>query len=349
MVAHINLKAFDSANMLKLLTDFPIQFQQARQIGEALRFEIDGTKIKNIIFAGMGGSAIGGDLIASCLNDQLRIPAIVNRNYSLPGFVDRNSLVIVSSYSGNTEEALSCYDLAQSKGSVIIAISSGGKLAARAQADGVPLITIPGGAPPRTALGYLSVPILVWLKNSGMVTLSPHVFDETQQLLQQNNRRYWPDAAENPALNLAQQLRNKFPIIYCTADLLAPVALRWKGQFSENSKVLAFCNVFPELNHNEIVGWDQIPHRLRDFQVVYLRDPEDHVRNQKRMIITRAILERVTDPIIEVQTEGESRLARLMSMVQLGDWVSYYLAILAGVDPTPIEKIQLLKDRLSRE
>ncbi|MDZ7376216.1 MAG: bifunctional phosphoglucose/phosphomannose isomerase, partial [candidate division KSB1 bacterium] len=117
----------------------------------------------------------------------------------------------------------------------------------------------------------------------------------------------------------------------------------------ENSKVLAFYNVFPELNHNEIVGWDQIPQRLRDFQVVYLRDREDHVRNQKRMLITRAILERVTDPIIELYAEGESRLARLMSMVQLGDWVSYYLAILAGVDPTPIEKIQLLKDRLSRE
>ncbi len=349
MVAHINLQQYDRANMLKLLKDFPLQFRQARQIGEALNFEVDQARVKNLIFAGMGGSAIGGDLIISCLADQLKVPAMVIRNYTLPAVVDQNSLVIVSSYSGNTEESLSCYEVAQSRGAMIVAISSGGKLAARAQADGIPLIAIPGGAPPRTALGYLSLPVLIWLAKIGLAEIDDHVLDETQNLLLQMNQRYLPEAADNPAQKLAAQLQNKFPVIYCTADLLAPVAWRWKGQFSENSKVLAFCNVFPELNHNEIVGWHQRPERLRDFQIIYLRDREDHIRNQKRMNVTRGILERLTDPIIELYTTGESRLARLMSLVQLGDWVSYYLAILTGVDPTPIEKIQLLKDQLSRE
>jgi len=348
-VAHINLQQFDRANMRKLLVDFPLQFQHARQIGASLNFEIDRTAIKNLLFAGMGGSAIGGDLIGSCLSDQLPVPAMVIRNYVLPAFVDRHSLVIVSSYSGNTEEALSCSEVARSRKATIVAIASGGKLAAWAQAHGVPLISIPGGAPPRTALGYLTVPLLVWLANAGLVRLAEHDFEQTQQLLERNNRRYASDADDNPALKLANQLRNKFPIIYCSADLLWPVAWRWKGQFSENSKVLAFCNVFPELNHNETVGWQQLPERLRDFQIIYLRDRDDHPRNQKRMEITRGILERVCAPIIELYAEGESRLARLFSLVQLGDWVSYYLAVLSGIDPTPIEKIQHLKDQLSRE
>lgn len=174
-------------------------------------------------------------------------------------------------------------------------------------------------------------------------------FDETEQLLQQKAEIYASDGPQNVALKLANQLKNKIPILYSSADFLYPVGLRWKGQFSENAKVLAFCNEFPELNHNEIVGWERLPDMLTNFQIIYLRDGEDYNRNQKRMNITRGILEKVASPIIELFTEGHSKLARLFSLIYLGDWVSFYLAAINGVDPTPVEKIQILKDQLDSE
>ena len=286
-------------------------------------------------------------MIVSCLSDQLKIPALVNRNYFLPKFVDGSSLVIVSSYSGNTEESLSCYEDARIKGAQIIGIASGGRLAQQAFQYGVPIITIPGGAPPRTALGYLTIPLLIFLSKVGLATIESDVFNETEKLLAQKALLYAPETKENIALNLAEQLKNKIPILYTTSDFLYPVGMRWKGQFSENAKVLAFCNFFPELNHNEIVGWERLPRMLNNFQIIYLRDREDHYRNQERMMITQEILEKVTPPIIELYTEGTSRLARLFSLICLGDWVSFYLAVMNGIDPTPIEKIQILKNRLS--
>jgi len=347
MIAHINYEKIDRSNMLQLLTAFPQQFRAARQIGEAFRLNIDSDNTKNIVFAGMGGSAIGGDVAISCLNPQLRIPALVNRNYFLPGFVDRSSLVIVSSYSGNTEESINCYHDAKTKGASIVCITSGGKLAQQANHDRVPVIKIPGGAPPRTALGYLSIPLLILLSKSGFAKVKRDDFNETEQLLEQQAERYSPQAGENLALNLANQLKNKIAILYSSTDFLSAVAVRWKGQFSENAKVLAFNNVFPELNHNEIVGWERLPNMLINFQILYFRDREDYMKNQTRMNITQGILEKVTSPIIELFTEGQSRLARLFSLIYLGDWVSFYLAAINGIDPTPIEKIQTLKDQLS--
>ena len=294
----------------------------------------------------MGGSAIGGDLVIACLSDQLNIPARVVRNYFLPNFVNRSSLVIISSFSGNTEESLSCYEAARKKGATVVGISSGGKLTKRAKQDDIPLVAIPGGVPPRTALGYLSIPLLVLLKKTGIAEISDSDFDETAQLLAAKASDYAPESAANFALDLANKLKNKIPLLYSSADLLQVVGTRWKGQFSENAKVLAFCNVFPELNHNEIMGWERLPHLLSNFQIIYLRDKNDYNRNQKRMTITRSILEQVTNPIIELTTEGNSRLARLFSLIYLGDWVSYYLAVINGVDPTPIGNIQILKDQL---
>ncbi|UCE07853.1 MAG: bifunctional phosphoglucose/phosphomannose isomerase, partial [bacterium] len=317
------------------------------QIGEAFDLEINRHKIKNILFVGMGGSAISGDLIISCLNNELKVPAFVNRNYFLPNFVDQSSLVVVSSYSGNTEESLSCYDDARAKRSQIFGIASGGKLSHKAKQDDIPLIRIPGGAPPRTALGYLSIPILILLSRSGFATVEKGDLDETEKLLEQKLANYSPNAQDNLAFNLAERFKDKIPILYSSADFLSVVGMRWKCQFSENAKVLAFCNVFPEFNHNEIVGWQRLPHLLTKFQIIYLRDHDDYNRNQKRMNITQEIIERVTSPIIELFTEGNSRLSRLFSLIYLGDWVSFYLAIVNGIDPSPIEKIQILKDRLS--
>lgn len=346
MDAYINIPVFDRHIMLKLLTSFPDQLQHARQIGNDFKFHIDPSKIKTIVFAGMGGSAIGGDLVISQLGDQFTKPALVIRNYSLPGFVDSATLVIISSYSGNTEESISCLEQAKAKKAQILCITSGGEIAAKANASGFPVITIPGGAPPRTALAYLSVPILIVLTKNGFAADISFELNETELLLQHKAVDYSPDSQNNPALDLAKKLIGKIPILYSSADLLGVVGLRWKGQLSENAKVLAFHNVFPELNHNEIVGWEKLNHLFENFQIIYLRDLADHSRNQIRMDITKKILEQVAPPIIQLFTEGHSRLARLFSLIYLGDMVSYYLAILNGIDPTPIEKIQFLKDQL---
>ncbi|MCI0496402.1 bifunctional phosphoglucose/phosphomannose isomerase [candidate division KSB1 bacterium] len=346
MNANINISIVDRHNMFKLLTSFPDQFQHARQIGNDFKFNVDPSKIKTIVFAGMGGSAIGGDLVISYLGNQINKPASVIRNYSLPGYVDSSSLVIISSYSGNTEESISCLEQAKAKNAQILCITSGGQVAEQARANRFPVITIPGGAPPRTALAYLSVPLMIFLTKNGFASDISKELDETELLLRQKTVIYLPDSNNNPAFDLAEKLSGKIPILYSTADLLGVVGLRWKGQLSENAKVLAFQNVFPELNHNEIVGWETLRHQFENFQIIYLRDRADHPRNQKRMEITKKILEQVAPPILEIFAEGESRLARLFSLIYLGDMASFYLAILNGIDPTPIEKIQLLKDQL---
>lgn len=341
-----NVQQIDRSNMLQLLTSFPKQFQEARQIGASFDLKIDRDNIKHLLFAGMGGSAIGGDLIISCLSHELTIPALVIRNYFLPHFVDQSSLVIVSSYSGNTEESLSCYQEAKREKAQIVCITSGGQLAEQARYDGMPLVMIPGGAPPRTALGYLSIPILILLARSGFTMSGNSDLDETEKLLWQKSAQYSPAVPDNFAYSLAQKLEAKIPILYSSVEFLEVVGRRWKGQFSENAKVLAFMNVFPELNHNEIVGWERLGSLLKNFQIIYLRDKEDYERIQKRMAVSRQILEGVTCPVIELVTEGKSRLTRLFSLIYSGDWVSYYLALINGLDPTPVEKIQILKDKL---
>ena len=340
------IRKIDKSDMLNLLTTFPEQFENAVEIGNSFKYQIDSTKIKQIVFVGMGGSAIGGDLIISCLSNDLKIPAFVNRNYFLPTFVDNSTLIIVSSFSGNTEESLSCYEDARTRSAEILCITSGGELAQKAEKDGTPFISIPGGMQPRAALGYLSIPVLITLINSGFASQENVNFDETYELLKQKARLYAPQKTENQAITLAQKITKKIPIMYSTNNMLQIVANRWKCQISENAKTLAFFNVFPELNHNEIVGWEQLPDLLDNFQILYLCDKEDFSRNQSRMSITKDILKKVTNSVIELHTEGVSRLARLFSLIYLGDMVSFYLAILNNVDPTPIEKIQLLKDQL---
>ena len=340
------IKTFDKSNMLKLLLTFPEQFKQAVDIGNSFDFKIDPKKIKQIVFVGMGGSAIGGDLIFSYLNNDLTIPTFVNRNYFLPAFVDQSSLVIVSSFSGNTEESLSSFEDARTRNAQILCITSGGELEQKARRNDVPIIFIPGNMQPRAALAYLSIPILIALIKSGFTSVDKADFEETQKLLQSNARLYAPENADNPALNHAQKLFNKVPLIYSTNNLLQVAANRWKCQFSENAKLLAFYNVFPELNHNEIVGWEKLPDILKMFQIIYLKDKSDFSRNQNRMDITREILDNVTNPIIQVNSEGNSTLARLFTIIYLGDMISFYLAMLNKVDPTPIDKIQRLKERL---
>lgn len=340
------IKKHDNQKMLDLLLGFPEQFEKALKIGNSFKFTIAPGQIDHIIFGGMGGSAIGGEVIISCLSKELKIPAMVQRSYSLPKFANSRTMVIISSFSGNTEESLSLYENARESNSKIICITSGGELEKRANANAVPIISIPGGMQPRCALGYLSIPILVFLKKSGIAMNEDDNFAETLALLHKKSELYSPRNQDNLALNIAKQFYNKIPIIYSSNDMMHAAAMRWKAQISENAKTMAFYNVFPELNHNEIVGWQQLPELLRKFQIIYLRDKEDSSRNQSRMEITKEILEQETNQVFELYSEGSSKLSRLFSIIYLGDMVSYYLAILNNLDPTPIKKIQILKDKL---
>lgn len=343
------MRSFDKANMLDLLLGFPQQLQHAQKIGEQTEIKIKTSNFQNIVICGMGGSAIGGDLLRSCLLEEINIPIIMNRNYNLPTFVNERTLIIASSYSGNTEETLAAYEEAKRKRAEIICLTSNGKLRELAERDERTLIALPSGLPPRSALGFLMVPILVIFNKLGFVGDKTEDLQETIHLIKHKAEQYHPSREQgNLAKTISRKLYGKLPLIYSSADHFSVVGLRWKGQFSENSKVLAFQNVFPELNHNEIVGWGGLKELQKKIQIVYLRDHQDYERNQIRMDITKQILAGETNPPIEVYSEGKSLLARIFSLVYLGDFTSLYLAILYGVDPAPVEKIEYLKRKLAQ-
>ncbi len=318
----------DSQNMLQVIKDFPKQCREA--LGLPAGISVSG-EIKNIVVTGMGGSAIGGDLLKTCLSNT-NIPVYVNRDYKVPEFVNENTLVFAVSYSGDTEETLAAFEDAQNKNAKIIGITSGGKLADECSK----IIKIPSGLQPRAALGYLFFPMLGILHNTGIVRVKNDELNEMVDILKKTGE--FNDAGEE----LAKKLKEKIPIIYAS-EMLGAVALRWKTQINENAKMAAFYNVFSEMNHNEIVGYKGMD---RKFIAIMVRDRHDNDRVKKRMDICKEIMEVTTD-VEEVQTQGNGLLARIFSTIYLGDFVSYYLALWNRVDPTPIEVIEEMKRKLA--
>ncbi len=339
----------DPSNMHRLIADFPKQIAEAAAIGEAARVKLSVASIRNIVVSGLGGSAIGGDLLRSYLSGEIKAPIAVSRHYFLPQYVNDKSLVIISSYSGNTEETISSHKDATKRKTKILCITSGGAVKAFAKQKKQPFIEIPGGLPPRAALGYSFFPTLIALSKLGLIRSKKNEIKETIALLQEKSAVYANYEAEhNPALELAMQLHGKLPVIYSSADRFDTVNVRWRGQFSENAKMLAYGNVFPELNHNEIVGWEAQKDVMKNIHVVILRDREDYARVQLRMEITKSIIGEFADGITEVHSEGKSLLARMFSLLYLGDWASFYLAMLNNIDPTPVKKIDFLKSELGK-
>lgn len=340
--------AVDISNMYRLLKSFPDQIQDAIAIGAAAHVKpVRG--IENVVLCGLGGSAIGGDLLKSYLADEVKIPFIVHRGYTLPAFVGSRSFVIVSSYSGNTEETIMMHKEAMKRRAKVLCIASGGKTEQMARTRRTPLIKIPAGLPPRAALGYSFFPLLIALTTLGFVKNKARQIRETISLLQEKSDEYGtPDPAANDALKLAHSLKGHIGIIYSSWERCDAVATRWRGQIAENAKSLAFGHVLPEMNHNELVGWKVLQEQMRDLHVFFLRDKEDHNRVRTRMDITRNIIGEYTSRITEIHSEGSSLLARMFSLVYLGDWVSYYLAILNGEDPTPVKVIDQLKQELAK-
>ncbi len=344
----------DRQNMFKLIAEFSGQLKHAEEIGKSVSLNPNYAKgVTKIVFSGLGGSAIGADFIRSYLAYDLMVPIFVNRHYRLPKFVDEKTLLIVSSYSGETEETLSAFKQGLGTGAKIMAITSGGELARQALANSFPVIEIPGGMSPRAALGYSVLPLLVVLSKLGFKeAYRPQEFKEAQELIQKlSNSEYGTNVPfeKNKAKQLAFSCLNHFPIIYSGPDYLDVVALRWRGQIEENSKALAFHHVFPEMNHNELVGWKNPADLLKKTVVFILRDSADHKRIQMRMDLTRKIVGQYAHSVTELLTQGKGFLSRMLSLVHLGDWISVYLAVLYQVDPTPVEVIQYLKSELAKE
>ncbi len=328
--------------MGELLKRFPLQCQDAIEIGERAEFRDVGGK-RNLVVSGMGGSAMGGDVVKACLSGEVGLPVYVNRDYSLPGWVGEDTLLLISSYSGNTEETLSAYGEGKMRGAAIVCMSSGGRLEKLAKEDGFPLVKIPSGLPPRCALGYLSVPMFVLLARRGMVEDKGKELAELVGILKEMADEL--SRPGNPALELARRLRGSLPIVY-SSERFGVAATRWRTQLNENSKTFVHTNLLPELNHNEIVGWDNPAGLLKEAQVVFLRDGKEHSQVKRRFEITEEILEPLASGISRVWSRGEGLLSRLYSLIFFGDYLSYYLALLRGVDPTPIERIDYLKGKL---
>ncbi len=346
------IKKIDQNGMYDLIYGFPSQFEDALNITEAVKLPDWNTdQIKSIVVAGLGGSTIGGDLVRSYLAEKLNIPFFICRNYTLPNFVDDSSLVFISSYSGNTEETLSAYADAQKRKAKILTLSSGGKVKEKSLQHKITWVNIPKGFQPRAALGYSFVPILVMLERLGFVQGEKDQIIKTKDFLSSNRSKYRMElpVEENPAKRIALELHKKLPIIYAATDHFDAVSTRWKGQICENAKMLAFNNVFPEFNHNELVGWKILSEYRDDLIVVILKDKEDHPRIKTRMEIVKGIIEKEGVKTIEVESCGETLLSRVFSLIQLGDFVSFYLAILNEEDPTPVKVIDFLKNELAKE
>lgn len=343
-------KRIDPKGMYDCIHGFADQVEEAITIGnDADPGEISKRTIRNIVVAGLGGSAIGGDLVRSYLTEFLEVPMIVIRDYVLPTFVDEHSLVLVSSYSGNTEETLSAYSQASEVGACIVAFTTGGALAERAKADGHAVIRLPGGLMPRAALGYSFFPMLLVLRKLGFGPDPHEAVAETLSLLRDRSLLLGAGVpmADNPAKRIAAAWHKKIPIIYGGTVRFDAVALRMKCQIAENAKQLAFANVFPEFNHNELVGYGRTEHIENRIAVCILRDQGDHRRTGFRMAIVRKMIADLGIPVEEIETVGKHPLARMYSVIQLGDYISLYMAILNEEDPTPIEAIDHLKRELS--
>ncbi len=336
--------------MLRVALDLPRQVQEAWAIGTAAPLPLLPDAPASFVLAGMGGSAISGDLLSALLVRRLAIPFVVVRDSRLPSFVGPRSVVIATSYSGETEETLAIAEEASRAGAPLLAITSGGRLAETAGRNGR-VMRVPGGLPPRAALGYLMIPVLAALERWGMAGLWGDEVQEAATALEMIAAEAGPDVPTtwNPAKRLAEQLAGRIPAVYAASPDVEPAARRWKCQFNENSKTLATWNAFPELAHNETVGWEAPPNLAGMFAPVLLFAGDEPERLLRKIRLACDLAFRSAAGIYEVRGRGSGRLARLLSLVLLGDLTSIYLAYLRGVDPTPVAVIEALKGRMRAE
>jgi glucose/mannose-6-phosphate isomerase len=342
-------KQYDSQDMLACLHEMPELCQRAWRMAMNFNLPEDYRKINKVVISGMGGSAIGGELVSSLVATEARIPIFISRDYRLPAFVDSETLFMASSYSGMTEETLSAFEQSLNTKAKKLAITTGGKLKAMAEERKVPVFSLDYTAQPRAALAFGFLPILGFVQKLGFLSDKSADVAETVRVLEELAKRINENAAlsRNPAKQLAEKLYGRLIAIY-GAGLVSAVANRWKTQLNENSKNWAFHEVFPELNHNAIVGY-QFPAELASkAAVVLLRSSHLSKRIQLRYEVTCELLGKAKVDYQIVDGEGRSPLSQMMSLVLFGDYASYYLAILNKIDPTPVKNIAYLKEQLAK-
>ena len=342
----------DGSDMLDLLVSFPKQCEDALFIGEHAEIipRYKKKKYSHIVFSGLGGSAIGADTLKGYVGDEIAVPVFVNRNYTLPQFVKDDSLLFAVSYSGNTEETLAAYASAKSRKVNTVVITSGGKLMELALKNKDMLIAIPKGYPPRCALGYSFIPAVMALSKIGFIKNKKDEIRKAAHFLDNLQKEKLAPKVKgraNIAKEIAMKIYGKFPVIY-SSEKLSAVITRWRGQIAENAKTLSSTHVFPEMNHNEIVGWVNPEALLKNFIAIMLKDKDDHSWIKKRIEVTTSILRKAKFSVLEVESQGRNFLERMLSLVYIGDFVSFYLSLLNNIDPTPVDRITYLKKQLAK-
>lgn len=327
--------------MEKMITEFPNQLREGISIVKHTDFtDIQRDNIKNIVIAGLGGSGIGGDFAKALTRSSSTVPIEVTKGYDIPHYVNKNTLVICNSYSGNTEETLTVYHAAMENDAHIICVSSGGKLLDLARENKQTYVKLPATyASPRACLGFSVIAQMGILQAMGMC-------DKTWQddfLKLADNLEQHQKNIQNKAMEIADAMNGKQIVVY-TEDSMEPLALRWRQQINENSKSLCLHHVIPEMNHNELVGWrDNL-----DIAVIFLRSTYNAPRNAVRMDINKKIIKEYATSVMEIQGQGESFIEHLFYLVNIGDWVSYYLAELKGRDVVEVKVIDYLKSELAK-
>ena len=326
--------------MKALVEAFPNHLREALAIGRAAQLKPTTRKIENIVISGLGGSGIGGKIVSQIVADKAALPILCTNDYVLPAFVGPNTLVIISSYSGDTEETVAAMQEAVAKGAEIACVTSGGKIGAYAKEHGLNHIIIPGGNPPRSMFGYSSVQLFFVLRNYGIVDSSFEKEVEASIALIEGDIQN----IRTQSKNIAEKIVSRIPILYSEASYEG-LAIRWRQQINENSKMLCWHHVFPEMNHNELVGWTGGDNRVA---VIIIRNNDDHKRSQIRMELCKKLMGEKCDTIIEAWSKGNSRIERTMYLNHLGDWLSIDLAEMRNEDAVAIPAIIFLKNELSK-
>jgi len=337
------LKEMDSQDMLGTLKEFP---EQIEKVVEDMDINLLPFQPYEIVVTGMGGSAIVGDILKSFLANRITIPIHVNKDYNIPSFVSENTLVFVVSYSGNTEETLSAAKIALKKGAKVIGISSDGELEKLCEEKGVVFIRAPTGYHPRAAIAFMFIPILKILTEMLIYDSDVAIIDTVEELKKLRDRiRCEVPTEKNPAKTIARKIKGKIPVIY-GHSIYNAVANRWHTQINENAEVMAWYGAFPEMNHNEIVGWKG-DDKSDEFIPILLRHKDENERIDRRIELTKELVfEKKCSEVIELYAEGETQLARILYLIYFGDYISIYLALLYGRDPSPVKIIDELKKRL---
>lgn len=350
-----SLRSHDPSDMYSAILHFPRFAREGVELGKNAP-SLNKAKARRILILGMGGSAIGGDLFRSYISsfaDNGGVDIHVVRSY-VPPHVDGKTTVVASSYSGNTEETIAAYEASAGAGQTLV-MTTGGRIAELADENRHKKVILPGGLQPRAALPYSFFPLLYTLAvkselfGAEVKEETERGIEETIALIEKLGKKYGSGPkSSNPAFALAQKLHGNVPVIYSASDRLDTVNIRWRGQIQENAKQLAFGNLLPEMNHNEINGWTHPEDLVGRFVALFLRDRDDHERVAARIDITKKIIAKGAGATQDIRSQGESLLARMFSLIYLGDWVSYYLALLNETDPSPVPVIESLKKQLAK-